>query len=139
VKRGISIVMALLMLAAMFHITVATHFCGGEVAASLISFSGKLASCGMEGPGKELPLPGTYFTRHCCEDVVTAYGTDSNYSPSVFVVNDISQDKFQIFNIPTGTPVNSIPVLKSISNNGSPPGVVLSTYVDLSYICVFRI
>ena len=28
----------------MFHITVATHFCGGEVAASLISFSDKLAS-----------------------------------------------------------------------------------------------
>jgi hypothetical protein len=139
VKRGISIVLAFLMLAAMFHITVATHFCGGKVAASLISFSGKLASCGMEGPGKEIPLSGTCFTRHCCEDVVSSYGTDSNYSPSFFFVKETYQDTFLILNLTAGTPVHSLAVLKSISNNGSPPGRVLSTYVDLSSICVFRI
>ncbi len=138
-KRGISIVLALLMLAAMFHITVATHFCGGEVAASLISISGKLASCGMEGSGKEIPLSGTYFKKHCCEDVVTSYGTDNNYTLSLFFVKDSFQDNFQIFNANTGSSIPAIVELKSISNNGSPPWVVLSTYVDLSYICVFRI
>ena len=138
-KKGFSVIVIILMLAAMFHITVATHFCGGEVAATLISFSGKLASCGMEGTGRELPLSGTYFTKHCCEDVVTSYGTDSNYSPSVFNVKDTYQDNFQIFGITTGTPVHSIAAFESLSNNGSPPGAVLSTQVDLSYICVFRI
>ena len=120
------------MLAAMFHITVATHFCGGEVADSLISFSDKLASCGMEGPGKELPLSGTYFTRHCCEDVVTAYGTDSNYTPSIFFIKDSFQETISDFQMTTtGSPIPVIVELKSLSNNGSPPGVVLSTYVDL--------
>ena len=128
------------MLAAMYHITVATHFCGGEVAASLISVSGKLASCGMEDPGKELPLPGTCFTRHCCEDVVIAFGTDNNYAPSIFFLKDTYQDIFQIFGLTTtGTHVPSIAKLKSPPNNESPPGEALSTYVDLSYICVFRI
>lgn len=138
-KRGISIVLAFLMLAAMFHITVATHFCGGEVAASLISISDKLASCGMEGPGKELPLTGTYITRHCCEDVVTAYGTDSNYTPSSFLIKDTFQDNIQIFNMTPGTPVHNIALLKTVSNNESPPGVLQPTEVDLSYICIFRI
>jgi len=138
-KRGISIVSVLFMLAAIFHITIATHFCGGEVAASLISFSGKLASCGMEGPGKELPLSGTYFTTHCCEDVVTSYGTDSNYTPSIFLITNPPQNNFQIFSIAAGYPVHSIAVLKFISNNVSPPGALMSTEVDLSGICVFRI
>ena len=138
-KKGVSISLVLLLLTAMLNISVATHYCGGKVAASKVSLTGKLANCGMEGTGRELPLSGTYFTKHCCEDVVTSYGTDSNYSPSVFNVKDTYQDNFQIFGITTGTPAHSIAVLESLSNNGSPPGLVLSTHVDLSYICVFRI
>jgi len=123
----------------MFHITVATHFCGGEVAASLISLSGKLASCGMEGPGKELPLSGTYFTKHCCEDVVTSYGTDSNYTPSFSFIPDSYQYNFKFFSISTGYPVYASAVLKSQYTDASPPGVLMSTNVDLTGICVFRI
>ena len=93
----------------------------------------------MEGPEKKLPLSGTYFTNHCCEDVVTSCGIDSNYTPSVFFVTDSFQNNFQIFSITAGYPVHSIAVLKTISTNVSPPGALMSAYVDLSYICVFRI
>jgi hypothetical protein len=41
------------VLTAMLHLTVATHYCG-EVAASRISLSGKLASCGMEVADEQL-------------------------------------------------------------------------------------
>ena len=42
----------------MFHISVATHYCGGQIAASRVTLTGKLASCGMEGPAK-----GVTFSR----------------------------------------------------------------------------
>jgi hypothetical protein len=139
VKKGVSIVLVLIMLTAMIHITVAAHYCEGEVAALKISLSGKLASCGMEDPGKKLPLSGTYFTNHCCEDVVTSCRTDSNYTPSVFFLTDSFQNNFQIFSVAAGNAVFSVAVPESISTSVSPPGALKSTDVDLSDICVFRI
>ena len=127
------------MLSAMFHITVATHLCGGEVAASLISVTGKLASCGMEGSEKESPLSGTYFTRHCCDDIVTSCGIDNNYTPSFSFLSESYQYNFQVFSIPAGYPVYNQAVLESQCTDASPPGVLMSTNVDLSDICVFRI
>lgn len=138
-KKGVSIVLALFMLTAMFHITVATHFCGGEVAASKISLSGKLASCGMEAPGKELPLSGTYFTRHCCDDVVTICGIDNNYTPSFSFLPESIQYNSKVFAIPVRLSANSVTDIIPIYTNARPPGALMSTDVDLSGICVFRI
>lgn len=138
-KKGVSIVLVLLILTAMFHVTVATHFCGGEVAGLKISLSGKLASCGMESPGKEPLLPGTNFTNHCCDDIVNSCYTDSNYTPSFSYITDSYQYNLQVFSIPTSYPVYNQAVLKSQSTDASPPGVLISTNVDLSDICVFRI
>src|SRR5665647_2340334 len=76
-KKGISILLVVLMLAAMLHLSVAIHYCDGKVAASTVSLSGKLAICGMECSEKGLPLPGTNFTKHCCDNIVTFCGIDS--------------------------------------------------------------
>jgi hypothetical protein len=138
-KKGVSIVLALLILTAMFHVTVATHFCGGEVAGLKISLSGKLASCGMESPGEKPFLPGTNFTNRCCDDIVTSCYTDSNYTPSFSFVPDSYQYNFKAFSIPAGYTVYNQAVLKSQCTDASPPGVLMSTNVDLSDICVFRI
>ena len=138
-KKAFSISIVLLMLTAMLHLTFATHYCGGNVAASKVSFSDKLASCGMEGSEKDYPLPGTRLTTHCCDVVVVFCGIDSNYTPSFSVVPDSYQYNFQIFSIPSENPVYSIEVLKSLYTNVSPPGALMSTNVDLSGICVFRI
>jgi hypothetical protein len=138
-KKAFSIFLSLLMVVAMFHFTVATHYCGGTVAASTVSLSGKLATCGMECPEKGLPLSGTNFTKHCCDDIVTFCGIDSNYTPSFSFVSESYQYNFQVFSISTGSPVYSIAVLKSLYINVSPPGALMSTNVDLSDICIFRI
>jgi hypothetical protein len=139
-KKVISILLVFLMLAALLHLTVATHFCSGKEAASTISFSGKLATCGMaECSENELPLSGTNFTKHCCNDIVTFCGIYSNYTPSFSFVPEYYQYNFQVFSIPTGFPVYSKAVLKSLYTNVSPPGAIMSTSVDISYICIFRI
>ncbi len=123
----------------MFHISVATHYCGGQIAASKVTLTGKLASCGMEGPEKELPFPGESFSKHCCDDVITICETDSNYMPSFSFVPESYQNDFQILSALTVLSNNSFTGLDSFYTNVSPPGALMSTDVDLSGICVFRI
>lgn len=127
------------MIATMLHFSVATHYCSGKIAASKISLTGKLANCGMEGSEKELPLPGMNFSKHCCDDVIICFLTDHNYTPSFPIVQNSFQYNFQILGIPAGYPVLSPAVSKSLFTNAGPPGAMMSTNVDLSDICVFRI
>ena len=138
-KKGFSIFLSVLMLTAMLHFTIATHFCGGRVAASKVSLSGKLASCGMECSEKDFPLPGTHFITHCCEDIVAFCGIDSNYTPTYSFVPESYQYNFQILAIPVAFSVNSYTGLIPLYTNVSPPDELLSTNVDHSDICVFRI
>lgn len=138
-KKGVSISLVLLLLTAMLHFTIATHFCGGRVAASKVSLSGKLASCGMECSEKDFPLPGTHFITHCCDDVVTLFGVDSNYAPSFSFVPETFQNDFQVIAIPVALSVNSYTNLVPLYTNVSSPDELMSTSVDLSDICVFRI
>ena len=120
-KKGVSISLVLLLLTAMLHFTIATHFCGGRVAASKVSLSGKLASCGMECSEKDFPLPGTHFITHCCDDVVTLFGVDSNYAPSFSFVPETFQNDFQVIAIPVALSVNSYTNLVPLYTNVSPP------------------
>ena len=138
-KKGVSIAMVLLILTAMLNLSVATHYCGGKLVASKVSLTGKLANCGMEGSEKKLPLSGTNFTSHCCDDIVTYCGINNNYTPSFSFIPDSYQYNFHIFSIPTGASVHSLAVLKSLCTSTRPPGALMSTNVDLSDICVFRI
>jgi hypothetical protein len=138
-KRGVSIVLVFMILTAMFHITVATHFCGGNVAATKVSLTGKMASCGMETSERKSPLSGASFTSHCCDDVVNYYGTNSDYTPSFLLISESYQSNFQFFGMPAGYLVNNPAVLKSTFTDASPPGALTSTDVDLAGICVFRI
>jgi len=127
------------MIAAILHISVATHYCEGKEIALKVSFTGKLASCGMEGSENELPFSGTYFAKHCCEDIVTVCGIDNNYTPSFSFIPTSFHYIFSILSISEGFTINPPQVLKSQYTNISPPGVLMSTNVDLSGICVFRI
>ena len=139
-KKVFSISFVLLILTAMLHLTVATHYCCGHVAALKVSLTGKLASCGMEEcMEKDYPTTESHIFTHCCDDVVTFCGIDSNYTPSFSFVPESYQYNFQVFSIPTGSPIYSIAVLKSLYTNVSPPDALMSTSVDLSDICVFRI
>ena len=138
-KKGFSIVVVILMVATMSHITVATHFCGGRVAGSKISLSGKLASCGMEGMDNR-PLPsGTTVTNHCCEDVMTILLTDNNYRPSFSDIHVSGSLISKIFWITTAYTLYPETSFVSFPPKIRPPGQYLPVSAELPVLCVFRI
>jgi hypothetical protein len=138
-KKVISISLTFLILAAMLHFSVATHYCGGTVAATKVSLSGKLASCGMEGDEKDLSLTGSHFASHCCENVLVFCGINSNYFPSFTYVPESYRHQFQVLNISAGLALPSLACNKSINTSVSPPDAFPSSSVNLSDICIFRI
>jgi hypothetical protein len=138
-KKIFSISFLVLTLVAILHLAVATHYCEGKIVTSKISLTGKTLSCGMESSEKAKPLPGYFFTTHCCDDAVNYFGTDSNYAPSVSLVSTPFHIISQVFNISMDLLYRSHESLKTIYTNVSPPGVLISTDVDLSGICIFRI
>jgi hypothetical protein len=138
-KKVISIPLTILVLAAMLHLSVATHFCGGNIAASRISLSGKLASCGMEDNDKDVPVSGSHIASHCCDNVLVYYGINSVYFPSFSFVPESYQHNFQVYNFLSDLTINTLVSIKSIYTSVSPPDGPVSNSVDLSCICVFRI
>jgi hypothetical protein len=127
------------MVATMLHISVAMHYCEGKEVATTVSLSGKLASCGMKCSEEETPLQGTNFSTNCCDDIVTFCGISSNYSPTYSFITESFQYNFQILAIPVDLSAKSETEFNPIYSNVSPPGALMSTNVDLSDICVFRI
>lgn len=123
----------------MLHISVAMHFCGGKETASLVSLSGKLSDCGMEETKESLPASGTNFTNHCCDNFLTICGTDSNYAPSFSFVPETIQYNFHVYASPAEAQTNTISYIIPSYTSVSPPGGLLTSSVDLSGICVFRI
>jgi hypothetical protein len=138
-KKVFSISFTLLMLTTMMHFSLAIHYCQGTEVASKLSLAGKLASCGMEDNERTLPLTGTNFTKHCCDDVVTFIGRDSNYVPSYSFIPEFFRYSFQTFAIASGFTVDYSACLIHSYTNESPPGTMMSKNVDLTDICVFRI
>ena len=138
-KKIFSITLSVLMVATVLHISVATHYCGGNEVTTKLSTTGELANCGMKTCENEIPLPGTNFTKHCCDDVVTFCVIANNYTPSFSFVPESYQYNFQVLAIPVELSAKSQTDFYSIYSNISPPGALMSTNVDLSNICVFRI
>jgi len=140
-KKFLSISFSLLILISGLQLTVSTHYCGGEIAASKVSVSGELASCGMEAevPVKQCPLSGSHFDSNCCNTKVSVFAIDNNYPPSLTDYKSFSQPVLQVFDIPVGYQIQSLSVLSPYSTNVSPPGNFMVSAVSLPDICVFRI
>jgi hypothetical protein len=138
-KKFISISLTFLLLTALFHFSIATHYCGGTIATTKISLSGKLASCGMENDKDRTPVPGIYFVSHCCENHLAYCGVTNNYHPTFSYVPEVYRDHFTVLSIPEGTPIQSATLINPMCTNVSPPGESVSNHVDLSNICVYRI
>ena len=138
-KKYFAIPIACLILLSGMHFTVATHFCSGEIAATRISVTGKMASCGMESNGKTESSSETRITVHCCDNELTVYSVDNDYSPSVFHFNNLKHNMPQEFSVAPET--SSYSKYASLTNftNVSPPGNYLASAVCMADICVFRI
>jgi len=137
-KKLLSISFALLIVLSGMHFTIATHYCGGELAAVKVSVSGELASCGME-TDKDYLLPGIHIETDCCQNYGSVFTVDHNYSPSVTEFHAFAQTVLQVYPIPENITFHSLTSFAQILNDVSPPGFLPANAVSLPKICVFRI
>ena len=116
-------------------INLAEHYCGGSYIDSKISFSGMLASCGMEHITHE--KPGINEADHSCQDFTSSYTFSSNYIPSAFQVIDFLNigHTAMLFN----TFLSIEPHSQAFGTLNKPPGNDITNEVDLEVICIFRI
>ncbi len=138
-KKLLSILFALTIILSGLHISMATHICGGEVAAVKWSVSEQLASCGMVGMDKEIPSEPTLSPESCCKNEVSEFIVDSNYNPSVLQNNAPDLQVLQVFYIPEIIGLLSISSNNSLNTNVQPPGNYIASAVSLPRICVFLI
>ena len=137
-KKYLTIPVALLILLSGMHFTIATHFCGGEIASTKISVTGKLASCGMTSDEKSKTSSEPSFASNCCEDEIAVYSVDSEYAASQFHTTEITRTILHGFYIPEVSFHTISPVTTNLTN-ASPPGNYMVTAVSMADICVFRI
>ena len=140
-KKTLSILAVLLVVAAMLHFSVARHYCGGELVASKISLSGALATCGMEGDEGNCPheQSGEHIKSHCCDDVLAFYCIDNNYTPASNAFTGFDQVKIQAPVLTIENPVRIVFLIDRPLTGIGPPGQIMTSAVDLPEIRVFRI
>lgn len=121
------------------HLTVAKHFCGGKVAATKISLSGKLAICGMEGTEGTCPASGSNLNTHCCNNQVATFGMINIFTAPVSVQSEKSENIPHIFYLPVAESFYHIQVNNRSFTDTGPPGGFSASAVNLNDICAFRI
>ena len=138
-KKLLSISFAFMILLSGMHLTIATHYCGGKIAASKVSLSGELATCGMEESADQCPVSGKQINNHCCVNKVLALAVENNYAPSFSEFKVIPQHILQVFAVPVSYTFHSPASNPLICTNVDPPGYFQASAVSLPDICVFRI
>jgi hypothetical protein len=138
-RKGISILFALVMILSGTHLTLAKHYCGGELVDTKLSMTGKLATCGMENDNETDLSSGIEIKTHCCDNNITTIGIINNYIPSVTLKSKNVEVQTFSFHLPVNLLFSSPVALNNISANVSPPGIFPLTSVSLDDICVFRI
>jgi hypothetical protein len=134
-KKVISIPLMILILFSGITINLASHYCMDSLVSNKLSFSGKLATCGMEDHGNRKDGINPEDT---CSNISHSYTFSTNYVPSFEknFVNIIPVVNF-ILNITTSLPANNI----SGTNISfiQPPGRFSPNIVDREIICIYRI
>jgi hypothetical protein len=138
-KKLFSISIALLMLLSGMQLTISRHYCGGRLADAKVSLTGHIASCGMEGETDECTQPGNHVKSSCCNNQVSVYAVDHNYSPSFTEFKAFAQTVLQVFVIPENITFHSQTSFSNLYTDASPPDFLPANAVSLTKICVFRI
>lgn len=138
VKKFLYISFAFLILLSGMHFSIATHICGGKIAAVKWSFTGKKATCGMEDSKSTIPDQNT-ITSNCCRDKVSVYSVDNNYYSSSYQFKEVTKKLLHSFYVPLNLSFHTLAVSNHLCTKVIPPGNSFTSMVTLSDICVFRI
>lgn len=138
-KKLLSITFAFLILFSGLHITVASHYCGGEMSVAKVSVSGELATCGMEDGLTPCSAPVKIGATSCCKDKVAALLVDSNYAPSYTLSAKVKPLLIKDYGFQASLGSHFKQSVSLTYSSNSPPGHYLVSAVSLPTICVFRI
>ncbi len=107
------------------HINIANHYCGSVNAAfTKVSFTGELASCGMEGCDDKIAAPGNHLEEPCCDDNVSVLAVDNNYAPSFTNFTAFAQQILQVYIVTVSFEIHSLTAINLIFSDLSRPGIV---------------
>lgn len=137
-KKILSILFALVILLSGMHLSIAKHFCGGELAEVKWSFSGAKATCGMESDDNTCPNQSG-ISSNCCRNEVSVYAVDGSFSLSSFQFKAVTQQLSQIFVNPGSLLFRATASSFSSHTSAIPPDNIVVSAVNLAAICVFRI
>jgi hypothetical protein len=138
-KKTFSIVFVPIFILSGIHFSYAIHYCGGKIAATRFSLTGKKASCGMEAGRMSCPLKGNFFTSACCFDKISFYSTDDT------CIKPLQNDDTATRPFSPASLIHSISPLAypcylvMINTNNRSPGNDSFSSVILPDICNFRI
>jgi hypothetical protein len=138
-KKLFSILFATVIVLSGMHLSLATHVCGGELAAVKWSLSEEKASCGMEMPRQTNSDKQSISEESCCKDEISDFAVDHNYNPSTLEVNEPTFHLLQVFLIPENIECSAISTSLLHNTNVQPPGNYIASAVSLPDICVFLI
>jgi hypothetical protein len=136
-KGVFTILIGVVMLASGMTVSIDRHYCGGELAGTLISVSGRLASCGMEKVQNDCTDQPS-IDKKCCDDQLTFYRISSKYLPEYFRLSYTTDFK-DLQSVPECNSLFRVPFLDVYRTWELPPGEQLRSAPSLSEICVYRI
>ena len=121
------------------HLSIASHFCGGQLAAVKWSVLDEKAGCGMEMVKPVQSTQKSVEAESCCKDEMTFYTVDTNYNPSTIQTHEPEHHLLQVFYIPLSSGIQFRNTSHSTNTHVQPPGIYLASAVNLPDICVFLI
>lgn len=135
-RKVFSILLIVMILFSGITINLASHYCGGAVIGTKLSFSGDLAGCGMEHSQSS---SGISLSNNCCDDVKEEYTLNNTYVASSFQLNDLHLFSFLITYMKDQAEAakKASSFLSEIYTR--PPGAYIPNEVDRELICIFRI
>jgi len=138
-KKLFSILFAGMILLSGMHLSIATHLCGGELAAVKWSVLDEKAGCGMEMVKPVHTTEKSFEAESCCKDQMSFYAVDNNYNPSTVQINTPVNQLLQVFYIPSSLGIQFTNTNASTNTHVQPPGKYFASAVYLPDICVFLI
>jgi hypothetical protein len=133
-----AIPLIILLLFTGIKVSVATHYCCGQVAATRVSLTGEPASCGMADDKNTGPLQDV-LANHCCDNVISSFSFSNNYFPSLYSFDKFEVKAIDLFILPFDMVPKQELLIPDSGRETRPPGSLFPNDVLLSSICVFRI
>ena len=129
---------SVLILLSGIHLTVASHLCGGELAAVKCSITGEMASCGMQE--SQMPVSGSgSIESDCCKNSVSVCRTDGNYLSSFQHLKAVPSAKAPLLQVAISHQKTEVIFSETYHSMVGPPVTTGYNSVDQSFICVFII